>query len=56
MNMSEEQEEIYQHTITHLLQKIEKRDAEIDKLRAQVKKLQTEAREEGCNGIREGVR
>lgn len=52
--MTEEQEEIYQHTIASLLRKIDKRDETIHQLRQEIVKLKkeyTQLKEDGCNGI-----
>ncbi len=52
MSMNEEQEQIYQHAITSLIQKVDKRDEEIMKLRKEVARLIKEKKnEEGCNGL-----
>lgn len=48
--MTEEQEQIYQHAITSLIQKVDKRDDEIMKLRNEIKRLK-KIQEEGCNGL-----
>lgn len=51
MSMSEEQEQIYQHAITSLIKKVDKRDEEIMKLRKEIARLITKKTEEGCNGL-----
>lgn len=52
MSMTEEQEQIYQHAITSLIKKVDKRDEEILKLRKEVTRLIKEKKnEEGCNGL-----
>jgi len=48
--MTEEQEQIYQHAITSLIKKVDKRDEEIMKLRNEIRKL-NKIKEEGCNGL-----
>lgn len=48
--MTEEQEQIYQHAITSLIKKVDKRDEEIFKLRNEIKRLR-KITEEGCNGL-----
>lgn len=52
--MTEEQEQIYQHTITNLLRKVDKRDETIHQLRMEIVKLKKQRateKEDGCNGI-----
>jgi hypothetical protein len=51
MSLTSEQEEIYQHAITSLIQKVDKRDEEIMQLRKEVARLKTNKNEEGCNGL-----
>lgn len=52
MSMTEEQEQIYQHAITSLIKKVDKRDEEIVKLRKEIARFITEKKkEEGCNGL-----
>lgn len=48
--MTEEQEQIYQHAITSLIKKVDKRDEEIMKLRNEIKRL-NKVQEERCNGL-----
>lgn len=55
--MTDEQEQLYQHTISSLLQKVDKRDATIEQLRRQISELQkrnAQLQEEGCYGNEEG--
>ena len=52
--MTEEQEQIYQHTITNLLRKVDKRDETIHQLRMEIVKLRKQRateKEDECNGI-----
>ena len=48
--MTEEQEQIYQHAITSLIEKVDKRDALIEALRREIRRLEAAVKEGECNG------
>jgi hypothetical protein len=54
MSMTDEQEKLYQYTITSLLVKIDRRDEVIQQLRKEItrfKKQNATRVEDGCNGV-----
>lgn len=52
--MTEEQEEIYQHAITSLIKKVDKRDETIEALRKEIRRLKAQVMEGECNGRSSG--